>query len=75
MQILDINTIDTRHGGPWDRGGADSYYDRARAPHYYTGGTGHGTRIEQGGMTAAEIAEYHEGYDANEANGDKKDWG
>ena len=28
-----------RHGGPWDRGSADSYYRRGANPHYYTGGS------------------------------------
>lgn len=73
--MTDTRTIDTRHGGPWDRGGADSYYSRPRAPHYYAGGTGKGEAIGQGGMTAEEIADYNAGYDANEADGDKKDWG
>ena len=26
--------IDTRHGGPYDRGSADSYYRRPRNPHF-----------------------------------------
>ena len=25
---------DERHGGPWDRGSADSYYGRGSNPHY-----------------------------------------
>lgn len=28
-----------RHGGPYDRGGADSYYGRRPNPHYYVGAT------------------------------------
>lgn len=66
---------DTRHGGPFDRGAADSYYHRARRPHYFVGATYHGTEVKQGLMTKEEIAAYHAGYDYNEANGDKKDWG
>ena len=31
--------IDRRHGGPYDRGSADSYYNRPRRPHYYKGDT------------------------------------
>ena len=73
--MTDTRTPDTRHGGPWDRGGADSYYARPRAPHYYLGGTSKSPRVEQGGMTAEEIAAYNAGYNENEANGDKKDWG
>ena len=30
---------DKRHGGPFDRGGADSYYGRGRNPHYFVGAT------------------------------------
>ena len=63
------------HGSPWDRGSADSYYRRARQPHWWPQGTGHGTRIEQADMTAEQIIEYNEGYDWNEAHGDKKNWG
>jgi len=33
---------DHRHGGPFDRGAADSYYDRGHNPHYYVAGTGPG---------------------------------
>ena len=65
---------DQRHGGPYDRGSADSYYRRRSAPHYYEGGTGLSKRIEQADMTAWEITEYHAGYDANERAGDHKDY-
>ena len=30
---------DERHGGPYDRGGADSYYRRPFRPHYFVGAT------------------------------------
>lgn len=30
---------DGRNGSPFDRGAADSYYDRSFRPHYFTGGT------------------------------------
>ena len=70
-----VDEYSQRHGGPWDRGSADSYYSRPRDPHYWTGGTGKGERIGVSGMTPVEIAAYHAGYDDNEANGDKKDWG
>ena len=26
--------VDKRHGGPYDRGSADSYYQRGEDPHY-----------------------------------------
>ncbi len=31
--------FETRHGSPYDRGSADSYYGRPRIPHYYAGAT------------------------------------
>jgi len=63
---------DERHGGAFDRGSADSYYDRPRSPHYYVGGTGNSDRIED--LTPEELEAYHAGYDYNEQYGDKKDW-
>ena len=63
---------DQRHGGPYDRGGADSYYHRQPQPHYYVGGTATSQRIEQCDMTEAEVAAYMAGYNDNEANGCKK---
>jgi hypothetical protein len=67
--------IDTRHGGPYDRGSADSYYGRPRSPHYYVGNTGSSERVELKNMTEDEIVAYHAGYDDNEAEGNFKDWG
>ena len=29
--------INRRHGGPYDRGSADSYYRRPPRPHYFVG--------------------------------------
>tara|TARA_B100002019_G_scaffold98042_1_gene84454 strand:+ start:1302 stop:1547 length:246 start_codon:yes stop_codon:yes gene_type:complete len=63
------------HGGPYDRGSADSYYGRGKNPHYYPHGTYNGKRVEEFEMTAEEIAEYHKGFDDNEADGNFKDWG
>lgn len=61
-----------RHGSLYDRGGADSYYGRGKSPHWYPNGTYNEPRIED--LSDEEIAEYNEGYDNNEANGDKKEW-
>jgi hypothetical protein len=63
----------SRHGGLYDRGSADSYYNRKRDPHWYPNGTYKGEAVTK--LTAEEIAEYNAGYDANEESGDKKDWG
>lgn len=66
----------TRHGGPFDRGSADSYYGRAPRPHYYVAGTGTSDRIEKDQMTDEEIFFYNAGYEYNETVVmDKKDWG
>lgn len=67
-------SFDQRHGGPYDRGSADSYYKRGFCPHYYVGGTYGSERVERDQMTAEEIAAYTAGYDENQAAGDFKDW-
>ena len=65
---------DQRHGGPYDRGSADSYYGRAYSPHYYRGATYSSARIELADMTSEEIVAYTKGYTDNEQLGDKKQW-
>ena len=62
-----------RHGGLFDRGAADSYYQRGRRPHYFKGDTYRSEEVTK--LTPEEIAEYNRGYDWNEQYGDKKDWG
>ncbi len=66
------------HGGPYDRGGADSYYRRGWNPHCYTGpGIGpHGgaVRVEMDDMTAEEIVAYTAGYRDNEEEGNHKEY-
>ena len=66
--------FETRHGSPYDRGSADSYYGRGRRPHYYKGDTGSSERVEAKDMTPDEIVAYNAGYDDNEESGDKKQW-
>lgn len=66
---------DERHGGPYDRGSADSYYGRGVRPHYYKGDTGSSKRIDAEQMTEEEIDAYMAGYNDNEADGNYKDWG
>jgi hypothetical protein len=60
--------MDKRHGGPHDRGAADSWYSRGRNPHYFKGGSYMSERVDEAQMTAEEIAEYNAGYDWNEAD-------
>ena len=73
--MSDVDLKDrSRHGGPYDRGSADSYYGRPLNPHYWPSGTGFGTKIP---LSEGEEGydEYCQGYWDNEESGDKKDWG
>lgn len=63
-----------RHGGPYDRGSADSYYQRGAKPHYYKGDTYSSEIVTEEAMTAEEIKAYYAGYDDNEASGNFKEW-
>ena len=63
-----------RHGGPFDRGSADSYYGRTVDPHYWPSGTYKALRVESIDMTKDEIQEYYAGYEYNEQQDHKKDW-
>jgi hypothetical protein len=65
---------DARHGGPFDRGSADSWYSRGAKPHYYEGGSYEGPATTEEQMTAEEVAAYYAGYDHNEQFGGKKEW-
>ena len=72
--ITEATKYDQRHGGPYDRGSADSYYGREYWPHYFVGDTHNSRRIDMEQMTAAEIVAYTAGYRDNEASGNKKEW-
>lgn len=63
---------DKRHGGPFDRGSADSYYGRPFNPHYYEGATYSTEKVTA--LTQEEIEAYTAGYEFNEECGDKKQW-
>ena len=66
---------DERHGGPWDRGSADSYYRRGYNPHYYVGATYSTEKVGKEQMTPEEIEAYDEGYRENQEQANFKDWG
>lgn len=66
--------MNIKHGSPYDRGSADSYYSRPSCPHWYPNGTGKQPRIERKDMTKEEIEEYYLGYEENELAMNKKDW-
>ena len=65
---------DNRHGGPFDRGSADSWYSRGYNPHYYLGATAMSTKVEFQDMSSKEIDEYAAGYNYNEQYGGKKEY-
>jgi hypothetical protein len=67
-------SYDDRHGGPFDRGSADSYYGRPFRPHYFEGAT-YSTSEVIPAEGSEEYAAYEAGFMYNEMNGDKKDWG
>lgn len=63
-----------RHGGPYDRGSADSYYGRGFNPHYFVGATYQSEKVEMKDMTPEEITAYTKGYNDNEEDGNFKEW-
>lgn len=65
---------DDRHGGPFDRGSADSWYNRPYNPHYYLGATAQSTKVEFQDMTSEQIDEYAAGYNWNELYSGKKEY-
>tara|TARA_B100000902_G_scaffold240764_1_gene228056 strand:+ start:1600 stop:1806 length:207 start_codon:yes stop_codon:yes gene_type:complete len=65
---------DERHGGPFDRGGADSYYQRGYNPHYFTGASYQSSEVPMHNMTAEEITAYTKGYNENENSSNFKEW-
>jgi hypothetical protein len=75
MKMIEAKEMDKRHGGAYDRGRADSYYNRGHKPHMFAGATYASAEIAQNGMTPEQVAEYSAGYRWNEEFGDKKDWG
>ena len=67
-------TYEQKHGNPFDRGSADSYYGRAQEPHWYPEGSYKGVKLTSQDMSMAELRAYFAGYEYNEQHGDKKDW-
>lgn len=62
------------HGSPFDRGSADSYYQRGEDPHYWPEGTYKGLRVEANEMTPEEIEAYNAGFQWNESMQNFKEW-
>ncbi len=74
MKIDATYDHDRRHGGAYDRGGADYYYGKKFDPHYYIGGTFKGIRIGKEALTDAELSAYKAGWSDAHADGDTKEW-
>ena len=66
---------DERHGGPYDRGTADSYYGRDYNHHYFVGDSYNSPRVELAQMSADEIIAYTAGFKDNELANNFKDLG
>jgi hypothetical protein len=64
---------DIRHGGPFDRGAADSYYLRPFIPHYFTGPSYQSSEILPE-IGTPEYYAYEAGWEYNEELGDFKDY-
>lgn len=62
---------DQRHGGPFDRGSADSYYGRPFNPHYFEGAT-YSSKMVELTEDSPECEAYGAGYQWNEQSGNKK---
>ena len=67
-------SINLRHGGPYDRGAADSYYGRDPVPHYFLGDTYTSPKVDKDNMTHDEIDQYMRGFNDNEIARNFKDW-
>ena len=65
---------DSRHGGAFDRGSADSWYSRPFQPHFYREGSYDSELVELADMTVEEILAYRAGYAHNEQFGGKKSY-
>jgi hypothetical protein len=74
MEKYNGKTYDDRHGGPFDRGAADSYYRRGSKPHFYIGATYQSDLIEKDDMTDEQLEAYYAGYRYNEDLGHYKEW-
>ena len=74
MKIDATYDHDRRHGGAYDRGGADYHYGRKFDPHYFIGNTFKGIRIGQEALTDAELSAYKSGWSDAHSDGDIKKW-
>lgn len=61
-----------RHGGPYDRGYADHWYDRPRSPHCFEGATYQSAKISMKDMTKEQKDAYYAGYSDAAADNARK---
>ena len=65
--------MNKEHGSPYDRGGADAYYQRPMKPHYYPNqDVGFNEPVYS--LTKEQEREYLTGYWEQEKTGDFKDY-
>ena len=74
IKFEDKKKYDQRHGGPFDRGSADSWYQRPMEAHFYEGATHQSRRVPSTEMTTKEIQAYIAGFFWNEQFGGHKDY-
>ena len=67
-------TCDSRHGGAFDRGSADSWYSRPRNPHFFLAESYTSQEVGVRDMTAEQVEAYLAGYAYNERFGGKKSY-
>lgn len=71
-----MTDVTWKHGSPYDRGRADSYYRRPFKPHWVNYDAPPGDEriltIEKG---TPEYDQYKQGFNDNEEAGEYKDWG
>ena len=67
---VDGKFYDGRHGGPFDRGSADAYYNRSPRPHYFQGDTYTSQEVIPAPGTV-EYQAYMAGYNSTD---ERKDW-
>ena len=63
-----------RYGGPYDRGSADSYYQRGFEPHYFIGDTYGSEKVEITDAKSEAYRAYTQGYYDNERAMNYKVW-
>jgi len=73
---VDYSKIDefTRHGGAYDRGRADSYYQRGSRPHYYEDRRAGSNEIKISNEESHAWKAYTQGYEDNDRYGEHKVW-